>query len=347
MNGNYVLVMIAAVALVGGFFIVNGTPTPPIPGQFTLTVNIDPVGGGSVYPNGGVYDENTVVTLTATPATDYTFDHWGGAASGTSPSVDVTMNLDKTVTAFFTQGYIPDVYEDFSTYEDNDGTDLVKLPVTPPSTIINVVNSPRSSISYIRDSGLTLGNFDITLKLTVNNIDYNPTLTGTGGCFGFFGATRLDTASNFIAMNTLDDGICGYVYEYTYNDSYTPKYQYAIYIRDCDRFTQYTGEEHLTFDGFIFYESYTPGIPAPVTFYLHLVRDTSAYGSFTCDIFSDEAMTQPVMPAWQRPLKIFGSVDNPMDTSSYGYFLPAFGNGGGGGSSLTASGVISNYLVDW
>jgi hypothetical protein len=41
------------------------------------------------------------VTLTATPASGYAFDYWDGAASGSSPTVTITMNSDKSTTAHF------------------------------------------------------------------------------------------------------------------------------------------------------------------------------------------------------------------------------------------------------
>src|SRR5204863_4648159 len=47
------------------------------------------------------YWYNTTVTATAMPAYGWTFSGWSGAASGTSTSVGITMNADKTVTATF------------------------------------------------------------------------------------------------------------------------------------------------------------------------------------------------------------------------------------------------------
>jgi ribosomal protein L21E len=71
--------------------------------QYTLTINIS--GQGSTNPSQGThtYDEGTVVTITANPASGWKFDHWGGDASGTSTSVSVTMNSNKSVTAYFTE----------------------------------------------------------------------------------------------------------------------------------------------------------------------------------------------------------------------------------------------------
>jgi len=74
------------------------------PGNYSLTVNVSPAGGGTVNrtPNASSYAPGTVVTLTAVPASGYTFTAWSGAASGTAASTTVTMNASLTVTATFT-----------------------------------------------------------------------------------------------------------------------------------------------------------------------------------------------------------------------------------------------------
>jgi len=72
---------------------------------YTLATNISPSGAGSVSPSGGQYKSGTLVTLTATPASGYIFDHWNGSASGTSSTTTITMDSDKSITANFTQTY--------------------------------------------------------------------------------------------------------------------------------------------------------------------------------------------------------------------------------------------------
>jgi uncharacterized repeat protein (TIGR02543 family) len=72
--------------------------------QRTLTINAT---NGTVAtnptPTNGTYDDGTVVGLTATPAAGYQFDGWSGDATGTTSSVNITMDTDKTVTAIFSQ----------------------------------------------------------------------------------------------------------------------------------------------------------------------------------------------------------------------------------------------------
>ena len=86
---------------------VGATFTPP---RFTLTVT--PPTGGTITATGincGTggsdctqdYDQGTVVPLTATPATGYTFGGWTGACTGTG-ACSVTMTAARTVGATFT-----------------------------------------------------------------------------------------------------------------------------------------------------------------------------------------------------------------------------------------------------
>lgn len=73
------------------------------PGTYRLTVSR--VGNGTVTPGSGDYTAGTTVTLTAVPDTGGAiFDHWEGAAVGTSATVTILMDGDKEVTAYFTGG---------------------------------------------------------------------------------------------------------------------------------------------------------------------------------------------------------------------------------------------------
>ena len=80
------------------------TPEPTIT-KFTLAVAASE--GGSVNTSGGTYNENTNVSVTATPAEGYAFSGWSGDASGsTNPlSVSITGNKDITASSFSRQIY--------------------------------------------------------------------------------------------------------------------------------------------------------------------------------------------------------------------------------------------------
>ena len=71
--------------------------------QFNLSTNTVGSGTVSANPAGGTYDENTVVTLTATPAAGFEFSGWSGDLSGSSNPATVTMSSNRSVTATFTE----------------------------------------------------------------------------------------------------------------------------------------------------------------------------------------------------------------------------------------------------
>jgi hypothetical protein len=68
---------------------------------YALSVNISPLGAGSVSPLSGEYEPSVQVTLTAIPASGYTFDYWDGDVSGSSATITISIDSDKTVIAYF------------------------------------------------------------------------------------------------------------------------------------------------------------------------------------------------------------------------------------------------------
>jgi len=72
--------------------------------QYTLTMVVSPSGGGTTIPEVGshIYVEGTVIEIEATANPGYVFNSWtGDVENPTSESTTVTMNADKTVTAYF------------------------------------------------------------------------------------------------------------------------------------------------------------------------------------------------------------------------------------------------------
>jgi uncharacterized repeat protein (TIGR02543 family) len=72
---------------------------------YSLSVTISPLTGGSVFPSSGIYDLGSNITLTATPALGYRFDHWEGAAAGNVTYISVIMDANKSITAVFIKTY--------------------------------------------------------------------------------------------------------------------------------------------------------------------------------------------------------------------------------------------------
>jgi len=82
---------------------VTATFLAPAGSQYTLTLNQTGTGTGVVTPNpaGSSFSAGTVVTLTATASAGSTFAGWAEACSGISPTCQVTMNGNLSVTATF------------------------------------------------------------------------------------------------------------------------------------------------------------------------------------------------------------------------------------------------------
>ena len=79
-------------------------PVPPAPEKpitYTLSVTVRPSGAGSVSPSTGQYKRGRKVTLTAIPGSNYCFLYWSGDTSGSSTTITITMDSDKSITAHF------------------------------------------------------------------------------------------------------------------------------------------------------------------------------------------------------------------------------------------------------
>ncbi len=71
--------------------------------QYALKVSVSPPGSGSISPVGGTYEGGKSVTLKATPAAGYDFNSWSGDASGTKPTLIMSMDSNKSITVNFSK----------------------------------------------------------------------------------------------------------------------------------------------------------------------------------------------------------------------------------------------------
>ena len=73
--------------------------------KYSLQVQVDSANTGAVQPSSGTFEAGTSETIRATPANGYRFDHWGGNATGTSNPLNIIINTNKTLTAYFMKAY--------------------------------------------------------------------------------------------------------------------------------------------------------------------------------------------------------------------------------------------------
>jgi len=108
--------------------------TPPVS---KCLLKIIVAGEGSTSPCAGAHllDSGSTVTVTATPAAGWAFDHWSGDLSGTETAVSVTINSQMQVTAHFVaSGTVPACCTELSHTCVGKGWHLISLPglICPP-----------------------------------------------------------------------------------------------------------------------------------------------------------------------------------------------------------------------
>jgi len=135
-------------------------PEPPT--QYTLTINVSGQGTTNPSPGTHTYNEGTEVTITANPASGWAFDHWSGLNNNDINPTTVTMNSNKTVTAYFeaipaTQYTLTLNFSGQGTTNPSQGTHTYN-----EGTEVTITANPASGWAFDHWSG-------------TNNNDINPT----------------------------------------------------------------------------------------------------------------------------------------------------------------------------
>lgn len=178
----------------------SATPT------YTLSVNISPAGAGSVSTLGGEYESGERVTLTATPASGYTFDHWGGSASGTSPTVSITMNRDYSITANFETASV--VRYDLTISSTAGGS--VATPGEGTFTydeggMVNLVATPDANHQFVNWTG------DVNIIADIEDASTTIIMDSDRGITANFEPT--DSLCNYECQQATPGGYVGYQFE--------------------------------------------------------------------------------------------------------------------------------------
>ena len=157
------------------------------PPAYTLTT-FTPGGGAIVLSTNGPYQSNSIVTPTATASNGWTFLNWSGDASGTSPSLPVTMNRNKNLRATFGTPLNTSV----------SGVGSVSLspnePLYPYGSIVRVSALPASGSYFSFWGNAASGNLN-PLYFSITNA--NPTVS----------ATFASLKANSYSLAALPDGL--------------------------------------------------------------------------------------------------------------------------------------------
>ncbi len=123
------------------------------PAKYILTTDAEPVIGGSVSrdPNLVIFDENTPVTVTATPVSGYQFDSWSGDIGDATPTdnpLGLTMDQHRSVTANFSR--IPGVLSIADPSDDSPFSgEIITVDITADMTAISdLLGSFTGSLSW-------------------------------------------------------------------------------------------------------------------------------------------------------------------------------------------------------
>jgi len=133
------------------------------------------------------YTQNSTVTLTATPATGFTFTGWGGGCTGTNPEITVTMDTAKICLAHFDQPTSTPTPEETTTAPANGTEDtfcnpVLEIPKVQCQTLVTLYDHTNGPNWTHRDGwrttptpctwyGITCTNNNVTaINLTGNNL---------------------------------------------------------------------------------------------------------------------------------------------------------------------------------
>ncbi len=132
-------------------------------GVYGLHVTVE--GEGTVEPPNGGYDAGDVVTLHATPADGWHFVSWSGDASGTDPSVTLTINGNTSVTARFEEND-PGLYQ-LTVQVEGQGDVQPGSGSYPAGTKVALTATPDQYWEFVRWTG-DVESTDATIQFTLN-----------------------------------------------------------------------------------------------------------------------------------------------------------------------------------
>jgi uncharacterized repeat protein (TIGR02543 family) len=164
---------------------------------YTLTTSAGT--GGTISPATGSYSVGTVVTVTATPNSGYTFAGWTGACTGTG-ACTVTMTADKSVGATFTasSGFI------LTTTAGTGGTISPATGSYSSGTVVTVTAAANSGYTFAGWTGACTGTGACTVTMTSDKsvgatfAVITHTLTTSAGTGG-----TISPATGSYALNTV------------------------------------------------------------------------------------------------------------------------------------------------
>lgn len=255
---------------------------------FTLTTTVNPSGGGSITrsPNASTYASGTVVTLTAVPASGFTFNGWSGAVTSSSTTVNVTMTTNRSVTANFTSTQNPGVSFALVGYATlnggtTGGSGGTSVTVSTGTALQAAIQSKGSQPLTIYVSGtITPANSSGLTKIDVKDKrDISILGLGAGAEFNGIGI-KIVRAGNVIIRNLK-------IHHVSIGDKDCISIEGPadhIWIDHCELYNQFQGVDQDFYDGLLDAKSNSEYITYSWN-YLHDSWKTSLVGSSESDTY--------------------------------------------------------------
>ncbi len=136
---------------------------------YTLTMAMNPAGGGTVTPSLGNhnYAVGLLVNISVTPAAGYRFLNWtGGVADSTSASTTVTMNANKTVIANFKKKY--DITMAVNSTGGGTTTPAIGVHAYDYGTTLDISATSAAGFHFASWTGGVVDSTSVSAKLTIN-----------------------------------------------------------------------------------------------------------------------------------------------------------------------------------
>jgi hypothetical protein len=187
--------------------------------DFTTTVEGDPVtvlviptynlqtaitGNGtlSTNPASGPYISNSIVTLTATAALHWAFDHWTGDATGSQNPLNVTMNGPRNVQAVFVQSAFPlTLTTPGGGGVTANGQVIAAATYYPASSIVSIAATTNNGWSFLGWQGNASGTNN-PLNLVMNQTNNIQAIFGTVAATNAVGGGVVLSIANPIPYGT-------------------------------------------------------------------------------------------------------------------------------------------------
>jgi uncharacterized repeat protein (TIGR02543 family) len=162
--------------------------------HFTLTLNVDPPGSGTIdaMPQLDTYPQGAAVSLQAEPAEGFEFTGWSGNASGTLNPVHVVMNNDLQVTANFQEKPPVQQFSLSTSVSPSDGGTIIVAPVQElydEGTVVSLIAEPNAGFAFGMWGGDAFGVVPIALLIMDSDKEVTAIFSkedgGGGGSLGF------------------------------------------------------------------------------------------------------------------------------------------------------------------